>query len=89
VKYGIPYYFFLEPNKPQCLVGVIDDESEEFIMSYDNASIETVKGMNINCKVNDQKVVYKTTYAMSEMTLEINDLKLKEPATFEICLASN
>ena len=46
-------------------------------MSFDDANLETVKALSINCKVNDQKVVHKTTYAASEMTLEINDLKLK------------
>ncbi len=77
VKYGIPEYFYLEPNKTKCFKGVLDDESEEFILSFDDANLETVKALSINCKVNDQKVSHKTTYAVSEMTLEINDLKLK------------
>lgn len=33
--------------------------------------------MSINCSVNDKEVKYNTNYGVSEMTLEINDLKIK------------
>jgi hypothetical protein len=77
IKYGIPEYFYLEPSKTKCFRGIIDDDSEEFILSFDDSNLETVKALVISCKVKEQAVVHKSTYGYSEMTVEINDLVLK------------
>ncbi len=39
VKYGIPEFFMLEADTQKCLKGTIDDSTEEFILSFDDASL--------------------------------------------------
>lgn len=68
---------------------MIDDPTEEFIVSFDDGSVDKVKKMEVTVKVNEKKVEYETTYGVSEMIMEIKELKVTEPVNFEICLRSN
>lgn len=45
--------------------------------------------MEVTVKVDGKKVEYETTYGVSEMIMEIKELKVTEPVNFEICLRSN
>lgn len=54
VKYGIPEYFFLQPESTKCFKGKLDDQSEEFILSFEDSTLQAVKNLSIVCKVNDK-----------------------------------
>lgn len=51
-------------------------------MSFDDGSVDKVKKMEVTVKVDGKKVEYDATYGVSEMIMEIKELKVTEPVNY-------
>ena len=70
LKYGVPFYLYLEKDKERCVNGKTEGIDDKFLLSYSKTEKSLVDKVNITLKLNKQQVTIKKESAVNEMVIK-------------------
>ena len=86
LKYGIPYYKFLDKNKEECISANVDRPQDTFLLSFDSIKDEEINALLISIKKEGKAVQFTKNVGIKELIITFPETQGLSTGVYSLCL---